>query len=131
MSKTKQLFYDLENFFSRLTPKAWFAGDDYNGQPAVVVTQDEIVLRGSKSSVVRVTPDHGIQLAGTISLTATPEQIAVGAGYWRFNPLLLSCLPSTTPTPISVLVKGTPALMEGKASSDKAEATLLSFSDAR
>jgi len=43
----------------------------------------------------------------------TPDQISFGGGYWRFNPLLLACLPSTTPTPIPTLVKDTPNLLDG------------------
>jgi len=131
MADLKTLVHDLENFLGKLTPKAWFAGAEYRGQPAVIVTQDEIVLAGNKSNVVRVSPQFGVQLAGPISFTATPDQIAIGGGYWRFNPLLLTCLPSTTPTPIPVLIKSQPALMEGKDQGDAAESFLMGFSDAQ
>jgi hypothetical protein len=131
MADLKTLMHDLENFLGKLTPKAWFAGEEYNGQPAVIVTADEIVLAGNRSNVVRVSPDYGVQMAGPLSLSAMPAQIAIGGGYWRFNPLLLTCLPSTTPTPIPVLVKGTPPLLEGKDQGDDAESFLMSFSDAQ
>ena len=52
-------------------------------------------------------------LSGQLSLSASPDQISFGGGYWRFNPLLLTCLPSTTPTPIPTLVKDTPNLFNG------------------
>lgn len=128
---TEPLVHDLENFKGRQTPKAIFAGDSYSGQPVAVVTEDEIVLIGDKSNVVRVDPEFGVQLSGKLSLSATPDQIAIAGGYWRFNPLLLSCLPSTTPTPIPVLVKGTPPCLEGKSHVDGAEKFLMSFSDVK
>jgi hypothetical protein len=131
MATLSQLVHDLENFLGRLTPKAFFAGEAYNGQPSVVATQDEVVMAGDSATVVRVSPAFGVQLSGQISLTATPEQIAIGGGYWRFNPLLLTCLPSTTPTPIPVLVKSQPQLLDGQSHVDEAESYLMSFSDAQ
>ena len=65
------------------------------------------------SNVIRVDPDFGVMLSGQLSLSASPDQISFGGGYWRFNPLLLTCLPSTTPTPIPTLVKDTPNLLDG------------------
>lgn len=131
MAGLTQLVHDLENFIGRLAPKALFAGDQYNGQPSVVVTESEIVLAGNQTTVVRVDPEFGVQLSGKLSLSATPDQIAIGGGYWRFNPLLLACLPSTTPTPIPVLVKSQPALFDGQNQMGDAETFLMSFSDAQ
>ena len=126
----RDLFFDFENFLGKLTPKALFAGDSYKGQPSVVVTEDEVLLTGDKNTLVRVDPTFGVQLSGQLSLSATPEQISIAGGYWRFNPMLLSCLPSTTPTPIPTLVKSTPALLQGQKQADSAEDFLMSFSDA-
>lgn len=124
----RELIHDLENFLGRLAPKALFAGDAFQGQPAMIVTEDEIVLSGDKTTLVRVQPD-GVQLSGNIALTATPEQIAI-ASYWRLNPLLLTCLASTTPTPIPTLVKSTPPLFEGRKQFDDGMQYLMGFSDA-
>lgn len=131
MASVTKLVHDLENFLGKLAPKAWFAGESYNGQPSIVVAQDEIVLAGNATTAIRVSPSFGVQLAGPISLSAMPDQIAVGGGYWRLNPLLLSCLPSTTPTPIPVLVKSKPALLAGESQRNEAESTCLSNSDAQ
>lgn len=131
MADLTQLVHDLENFLGRLAPRALFAGDAYAGQPAVVVTEDEIVLAGSKSNVVRVDPEFGVSLSGKLSLAAMPDQISIGGGYWRLNPLLLTCIPSTTPTPVPVLVKSQPELLEGQDHLDGAESFLMGFSDAQ
>jgi hypothetical protein len=58
-----------------------------------------------------------------------PDQISIGGGFWRFNPMLLSCVPSTTPTPIPVLVRSTPELLRGKAAIGQAHESLMANSD--
>jgi hypothetical protein len=130
---TQPLTYDLENQDGTYEkqPKAIFAGDFYEGQPAIAVTEDEIVLAGDSNTVVRVDPEFGVLISGDkVSFSATPDQISIGGGYWRFNPLLLTCLPSTTPTPIPTLVKATPNLLEGADSLSGCLSFLTSNSDA-
>ena len=90
---------DLENTSGALNqPKVIYAGDAYQGQPYIVVTEDNIILVGDQNTVINVGPDFGVLLSGKLSLSAMPDQIAIGGGYWRLNPLLTSCVPSTTPT---------------------------------
>lgn len=110
----KKLIHDLENRLGLRQLKILFAGDEYTGQPFLAVTNDEVVMVGDKNNVVRVDADYGVMLSGKVSLAATPDQIAVSGGYWRLNPLLLSTVPSTTPTPVPTLVKATPDLLQGK-----------------
>jgi hypothetical protein len=92
---------DLENTSGALNqPKIIYAGDAYQGQPYIVVTEDNIILVGDSNNVINVGPDFGVLLSGKLSLSAMPDQIAIGGGYWRLNPLLTSCVPSTTPMSI-------------------------------
>jgi hypothetical protein len=130
MSSTP-LVWDLENQDGtyQKQPKAMYAGDFYDGQPTVAVTEDEVVLAGDANNVIRVDPQFGVLLSGKLSLSATPDQISFGGGYWRFNPLLLTCLPSTTPTPIPTLVKATPNLLEGSDTLSSCMSFLTSNSD--
>lgn len=131
MSSTP-LVYDLENQTGTYEkqPKAMYAGDFYDGQPTVAVTEDEIILAGDSNNAIRVDPDYGVLLSGKLSLSATPDQISFGGGYWRFNPLLLTCLPSTTPTPIPTLIKSTPNLLEGMSALSSCMDYLTANSDA-
>lgn len=87
---------DLENTSGALNqPKAIYAGDAYQGQPYIVVTEDNIILVGDANTVINVGPDFGVLLSGKLSLSAMPDQISIGGGYWRLNPLLTSCGRST------------------------------------
>ena len=58
-----------------------------------------------------------------------PDQISIGGGFWRLNPLLLSCVPSTTPTPVPMLVKSTPELLQAKDTVGQAHDFLMANSD--
>ncbi len=58
-----------------------------------------------------------------------PGQISIAGGYWRLNPMLLSCVPSTTPTPIPVLIRSTPELLQAKDAIGQALAFLMANSD--
>jgi hypothetical protein len=88
---------DLENTSGALNqPKVIYAGDAYQGQPYIVVTEDGIIIVGDANTVVNVGPEFGVLLSGKLSLSAMPDQIAIGGGYWRLNPLLTSCVPSMT-----------------------------------
>ena len=129
---SQSLVYDLENQDGtyELQPKSLYAGDSYQGQPSVAVTEDEIILVGDSNNVIRVDPDFGVLLSGNLSLSAMPQQVSFGGGYYRLNPLLLTCLPSTTPTPIPTLVKDTPNLLTGSDTLASCMSFLTSNSDA-
>jgi hypothetical protein len=129
MAIDPQLIHDLENRLGKQALKVMFAGDDYEGQPYLIVTEDEIIIVGDSTQVVNVSPDFGTMLSGKISFSAMPDQISIGGGYWRFNPLLLSCVPSTTPTPIPTLVKADPELLRAKDDISGGLDFLTSFSD--
>jgi hypothetical protein len=96
-----------------LQPKLLHAGDQFAGQPYLLISEDAIALVGDDKNVVNVNPDFGVQIGGKVSLSAMPDQVSFGGGYWRVNPTVLSCLPSTTPTPVPWLVKSVPELLRG------------------
>jgi hypothetical protein len=113
---------DLEaqaQYSDGLSPKVIYAGNepagsDTIGQPYVLVSQDYVALVGDASKVISVSPEFGVGLSGPISFSALPDQISVGGGYWRINPLVLTTLPSTTVTPVPWLVPATPRLLQAQ-----------------
>ena len=125
------LIYNRENQDQtyKLNPKSLYAGDQISGQPQVIVTEDEIVLSAGTTNVIRVDEDYGVLLGGQLSLSANPRQISIGGGYWTLNPLLLSCIPSTSATPIPVLVKSTPNLLSKMSSLSSGMSFLQANSD--
>lgn len=121
---------DLENSAGHLNqPKIVYAGDAYQGQPYILVDGDQIILVGDKQTAVNVNPEFGVLLAGKISFSAMPDQIALGGGFFRLNPMLTSLVPSTTPTPVPTLVAATPALLRSSSAVADCERSLLSYSD--
>lgn len=72
------------------------------GQAAHKVTESAASMQGG--------PDHGFLsdaklgnfVKGPFSITAHPDNIRIH-GLWTLNPQLLSCIPSTIVTPVSVL----------------------------
>ncbi len=125
------LIHDLENTNkTALQPKAVYAGDVFQGQPCIVLTEDEINIVGDSSNAIHLDPSFGVMISGNkVSLSVLPDQLSIGGGYWRFNPMLLSCVPSTTPTPIPVLIQSTPELFKSASAIQGAHDYLMSFSD--
>lgn len=124
------LTHDLENTSGvPLQPKVLYAGDVYQDQPCIAVTQNEINLVGDSNNAIHLDPAFGILMSGKLSLSALPDDISIGGGYWRLNPMLLSCVPSTTPTPIPVLVKATPELFRNSSAISGAHDYLKANSD--
>lgn len=113
-----------------LQPKTTYAGDAWEGQPYTSITEDSIIIAASKLAGIAISDKFGITLGGKLSLASAPDQIQIGGGYWTFNPLILSCLPSTTPTPIPMLIKSTPRLLQAKGDAEGAVANMISSSDA-
>lgn len=113
-----------------LQPKSMYAGDAYTDQPYIVVEGQAIHLTVSKTNSIDMSDKFGTTIGGLLSLSMMPDQISIGGGYWRLNPLLLSCLPSTTPTPIPTLVKDTPRLVKAQQDISDSVSGLISNSDA-
>lgn len=112
-----------------LQSKTIYAGDAWEGQPYVAVLEDSILLAASKTSGIAISDKFGVTIGGKLSLSTPPDQIQIGGGYWTFNPLILSCLPSTTPTPIPMLVKSTPRLLTAQSDVKGAVDNLYANSD--
>lgn len=132
MAANDPLIIDTDNRqdAASLQPKTTYAGDAWQGQPYISVTQDDILISGSKTSGIAISDKFGVTIGGKLSLATAPDQIQIGGGYWTFNPLILSCLPSTTPTPIPMLVKSTPRLLQAKSDAEGAVSGIISNSDA-
>lgn len=113
-----------------LQPKVTYAGDQWEGQPYVSVTEDGINIVAGKTTGIAMSEKFGTTIGGPLSFSMMPDQVSLGGGYWRLNPLLLSCVPSTTPTPIPTLVKDTPRLLKAKGDIEGATASLIAQSDA-
>lgn len=113
-----------------LQPKVLYAGDEWQGQPYLVVNESGINMVGDKTHGLVCDNKFGITIGGSVSFSMMPDQISIGGGYYRLNPLLLSCLASTTPTPIPTLVKDTPNLLKAKDDVQSSRDLLISNSDA-
>ena len=67
------------------------------------------ILANPKTGVVAY-KDGRVVIAGKeLSLSMKPDKITIG-GMWKLNPQLMTCLPSTTVTPIPVLMFTVPYL---------------------
>lgn len=121
---------DLEGLIkSGLRQKVIYAGSQPEGQPYVIITADGVALVGDESNVISLNPDYGVNLSGRIALACMPEQICIGGGYWRLNPLLLSCIPSTSATPVPLLNKAQPRILQSQSGLTSALSGMESFSD--
>ena len=129
---TNPLIVDTEarDSSTKLQPKIIYAGDTYSDQPYIAVQGDTINVTASKTNAcIALSDKFGITLGGQLSFSVMPDQISIGGGYWRFNPLLLSCLSSTTPTPVPVFIKSTPRLVMAADDVSSAASNLISNSD--
>ena len=108
-------FLDLEGFANPTSgePRFFHSGDEFTGQPYVLIDDEGVNLVGDRKNLISVDPGNGVLLAGDVSLSTMPDHLAFAGGYFRLNPLVLSTLPSTTPTPIPMLIKSTPKLLQG------------------
>lgn len=95
-------------------PKVFHAGEKYIGQPYLVLTQDDIRLSAGLNNGLTVDNLFGTTIQGPISLSETPDHISVGGGYWRINPLVMTCIGSSAATPVPWLVKSEPNLVKQK-----------------
>lgn len=124
---------DLEGLVNpsdpKLRQKVIYSGPEPLGQPYLIVTEDSVACVGDEKNVVSVNPDYGINLAGRIALAAMPDQISIGGGYWRINPLVLSCIPSTSVTPVPWLMKAEPRITKAQDTVNSSVTDMESFSD--
>jgi len=94
-----------------LSPQKMMAGNSYTGQPYIIAQQNGLAMVGDQKHVITVSPELGVTISGPMSLSAMPQQISFGGGYWTLNPLNLSMLPSSAVTPVPMFKSATPKLI--------------------
>src|ERR1035437_3958321 len=109
-------FLDLEGFANPTSgePRFFHSGDEFTGQPYVLIDDEGVNLVGDRKNLISVDPHNGVLLAGDVSLSTMPDHLAFAGGYFRLNPLVLSTLPSTTPTPIPMLLNSPPICLQAR-----------------
>jgi hypothetical protein len=97
-----------------LAPKVIHAGDDWVGQPYVLVDSSSVRMNGGLQNGISISDEFGTILQGPISLSESPENISFGGGYWRINPMVTACIGSSAATPVPWLVNDTPEVLKAK-----------------
>jgi hypothetical protein len=96
----------LEELYDNTHRRLLHGGDQWTGQPYGLFDDDGIELaagNGQRPNCgIGITPDYGTQITGPMSFSEMPQNISFGGGYWRLNPLLLTCMGSS-PLPDSRL----------------------------
>lgn len=103
----------IDPLFPALRPKMLFAGDEWVGQPYILLSDGQIVLAGSPDQGMILSPQFGATLQGKISMMTTPEQVSFGGGYWRINPQVLTSIGSSASVPVPWLIHDKPELLKG------------------
>jgi hypothetical protein len=124
IQKTFPIDQEAQTDTQKHSPQKLMAGEEFVGQPYLIITDEGLAMVADPKKVISISPEFGITLSGIISFSAMPEQISIGGGYWRFNPLNLTCIGSSAATPVPMLAKATPRLLEAnKALSSNANNT--------
>lgn len=97
-----------------VTPKVIHAGDDWVGQPYVLVDENSVRMNAGLGNGISISEEFGTILQGPISLSESPENISFGGGYWRINPMVTACIGSSAATPVPWLVNDTPEVLKAK-----------------
>jgi hypothetical protein len=105
---------ELWDLITPTIPRLLHSGDEWQGQPYLYL-DDTMAEIGAGTNDrhdkgIAVTSEFGTQITGPMSFSEMPEHISLGGGYWRLNPMLLTCIGSSAALPIPTLVKGTPNL---------------------
>jgi hypothetical protein len=84
-------------------------GQDPSEVPVIFLDENQVVItEGKNESSIMVAANYGLGFQGPISIQTSPDQIRFSA-LWKINPLVLSCLPSTSYTPIPWLKQSIPS----------------------
>jgi hypothetical protein len=109
---------DLYELMTPAIPRMLHSGDDWEGQPYVYLDENGVEMaagtsdRGDKG--ITVTSEFGTQITGPMSFAEMPQAISFGGGYWRLNPMALTCIGSSAAMPIPMLVYDTPNLLKSQ-----------------
>lgn len=97
----------------RKAPKTLHAGEAWDGQPYLCVTEDAAILSGQLGKGIITDDRFGTTIQGPLSLSEAPEYVSFGGGFWRVNPAVLSCIGSSAAMNIPWLVHDDPELLKG------------------
>jgi len=107
----------LEERYDDTHRRLLHGGDTWTGQPYGLFDDDGIELAAGDGqrpgNGIGITPEFGTQITGPMSCSEMPQNISFGGGYWRFNPLLLTCIGSSAAMPVPLLAYDTPGLTDG------------------
>jgi hypothetical protein len=91
------------------------AGAECDGQPYLFMDDASVSIVAGESDRpdrgISVTHLFGTQITGPMSFAEMPENISFGCGYWRLNPLVLTCIGSSAAMPVPMLVYGAPRIL--------------------
>jgi hypothetical protein len=91
------------------------AGAECDGQPYLFMDDESVSIVAGESDRpdrgISVTHIFGTQITGPMSFAEMPENISFGCGYWRLNPLVLTCIGSSAAMPVPMLVYGAPRIL--------------------
>ena len=95
------------------SPKFIHSGDDWEGQPFLLVKDEQIAISagGELTKGIVIDPEFGILLQGPSHFSDSPENMSFAGGYWRINPMVTACIGSSSAIPVPWLVKDTPDLL--------------------
>lgn len=96
----------------KLSPKILQAGEQWNGQPYIAVTEDALILCGSLTHGLLTDSMYGTTITGPLSLSEMPEYMSIAGGLWRVNPAVLSAVGSSAAMNIPWLVHDDPELVK-------------------
>ena len=89
----------MSNVAPKINEKIWKYGP--NSEASHKTTDSSATLQGGKDNCFYSDSKLGNFIKGPVSITAHPDQVRLAA-LWTLNPQLLSCIPSTIVTPVSV-----------------------------
>lgn len=110
-------------------PKAFYAGDTYNGQPSLVITSTGISLQANGTNVIAVDKDFGVMLSDRVSFFSTPEHLYFMGGTLSIDPRHISLIASTTATPIPLFRRTTPQAFKDISAFSNGLGSLTAVSD--
>jgi len=104
----------VDLFTPEVHPKVIHAGERYVGQPYQYFGDSEIRISAGRTNGITIDDLFGVTIQGPISLSEMPENISIGGGYWRINPMVLTGVASSAATPVPWLVPSDPNLVKQK-----------------
>jgi hypothetical protein len=107
----------LEELYDDTHRRLLHSGDTWTGQPYALLDDSAIELAagdGDRPNYgIGITAEFGTQITGPMSFSEMPQNISLAGGYWRFNPLALTCIGSSAAMPVPLLAYDKPQILAG------------------